>query len=212
MTVHAPRSGTAMVICGSLVRPVEQICRERGWNVDFHGLPAAYHLHPERLLAAIEDKLTELQGRYERTLVVYGDCGTAGGLDHLLARFGAEHPAGLHCYEMLAGRRFHQIMQERPGTYFVTPWMVRHFEGVILRDLGLDRHPELTSDYFGNYTDLAYLREAPDPDLDRRAAEIAKLLGLRLEIYTTGLNELGRRLATVVEREPERSQPWNCRN
>lgn len=189
----------ALLVCGSLVRQVQEIARGRGWKADLYALPAVHHLYPDRLVDEIERKLVELDGRYEKTVVVYGDCGTGGKLDAVLRRFSAVRPQGLHCYEMLAGEDFSQTTQARPGTYFLTPWMVRNFERRILASLGLDSHPELMPAYFGNYTDLVYLRQYQDVELDRRAAEIAKLLGLRLEIKDTGLTELARRLAAVVE-------------
>ena len=196
---------TAMLVCGALIRPVREIVRQRGWEVDVYALPAVHHLDPDRLAHEVDLKLVELDGKYRKTVVVYGDCGTNGRLDAVLARHQAVRPCGLHCYEMLAGETFTRISHERPGSYFLTPWTVRNFRRAVLASLGLDAHPELIPAYFGNYTHVVYLRQHQDSDLDQSAAEIATLLGLQLEIEDTGLGELTRRLAAVVEPEQERS-------
>jgi len=204
---RAHLGGTALVVCGALVRPVQEIVRTREWEVDVYALPAEHHLSPGRLAAAVDAKLTELDGLYDRMVVVYGDCGTGGRLDDVLARHGAVRPVGLHCYELLGGDEFSRISRERPGTYFLTSWMVRTFRRTILPSLGLDVDPDLIPAYFGNYTHVVYLRQYPDADLDRRAAEIADLLGLSLEIVDADGSELAQRLANVLGRGGTSEEP-----
>ena len=200
-------SGIALLVCGSLVRQVQAIVRERGWQVRVYALPGTLHLHPDRLVEAVEEKLAELEATYERVVVVYGDCGTGGRLDEVIGRFAATRPVGLHCYEMLAGSDFARIMEAETGTYFLTPWLIRNWERTVLRSMGLDKHPDLVPAYFGNYKQLVYLRQYEDAELDRRAAGIAEFLGLRLEIRQTGLAELGRRIADALESERRDASP-----
>lgn len=193
-------SRTALVICGALGREVRDVADRRGWDVEVHGVPALHHLDPRLIVTAVERWLAELAPRCERVVVVYGDCGTAGALDAVLARYGAVRVAGPHCYEMLAGEaEFARIAEERPGTFFLTDWLVRSFARAVVRPLGLDRHPELLPVYFGHYTDVLYLSQFPSPRLDARAAEIAADLGLPLEVRRAGLGELEARLAALVE-------------
>ncbi len=189
----------ALVVCGALVEDVRSLVRSRAWDADVYGVSPLHHLRPERIVDAVAERLERLNGSYERVVVVYGDCGTAGRLDTVLRRYGATRPAGPHCYELLAGERFAEITRARPGTFFLTPWLIRNFERTVVRPLGLDEHPELVSSYFRHFTDVVYLRRAPDPALDRRADEIARFLGLRLEVTDSGLGELERRLAELVE-------------
>jgi hypothetical protein len=101
---------------------------------------------------------------------------------------------------MLAGEDlFHQVSEERPGTFFLTDWLVRNFDRAVVRGLGLDRDPELKPMLFGNYEGLMFLRQVPNPRLAAKAQEIAKYLGLPLEIVDVGLGELEDRLAELVE-------------
>ena len=191
---------TALVICGALGAEVKEIADRRGWDVEIHGLSAYLHLYPDRIVAELERKVRELRPRFEKLVVVYGDCGTAGRLDPVIAELGVARVRGPHCYEMFAGEElFERITDERPGTFFLTDWLVRNFERAVVRGLGLDRYPDLKSMLFGNYEALLYLRQAPNTRLAEKAGQIAIYLDLPLEIRDVGLGELETRLAELVE-------------
>jgi hypothetical protein len=193
-------SATAFVICGALGAEVKDIVDRRGWDVDIYGLSAMLHLYPARIVEELGEKLRALRPRYERMVVVYGDCGTNGRLAAVLEEVGASQVKGPHCYEMFAGRDlFHQVADDKPGTFFLTDWLVRNFDRAVVRGLGLDRDPELKPMLFGNYEALLFLRQVPDPRLAKRAHEIAEYLELPLEVVDVGLGELEDRLAELVE-------------
>lgn len=190
----------ALVICGALGREVKDIVDRRGWDVDIHGLSAMLHLYPDRIVSELRDKLAQLRPRYDRIVVVYGDCGTAGRLDPILDAAGAARVPGPHCYEMFAGDElFEQVASERPATFFLTDWLVRNFERAVVRGLGLDRYPDLKAMLFANYEALLYLRQVPNPKLAEKAEQIAMYLDLPLEIREVGMGELESRLAELVE-------------
>jgi hypothetical protein len=191
---------TALVICGALGREVKEIADRRGWDVDVYGLSALLHLYPAQIVEKLGAKLRALRPRYDRLVVVYGDCGTAGRLEPVLKETGAVQISGPHCYEMLAGReRFQRVAEEHPGTFFLTDWLVRNFDRAVIRGLGLDRCPDLREMLFGNYEAVLYLRQLPNQSLAIRAGEIAAYLQLPLEIADVGLGELEVRLAELVE-------------
>ncbi len=191
---------TAFVICGALGKEVKEIVDRRGWDVDIYGVSALLHLYPNRIVEELREKLHALRPRYEHLVVVYGDCGMTGRLEPLLDEVGAARVRGPHCYEMLAGADlFERVSEERPGTFFLTDWLVRNFERAVVRGLGLDRHPDLKPMLFGNYEAVLYLRQVPNPRLAAEAAGIAEYLGLPLEINDVGLGELESRLAELVE-------------
>jgi len=190
---------TALLICGALGKEVKAIVDGHGWEVDVYGVPAMHHFYPRKIVEAVERRLAELAPRYGQVVVVYGDCGTAGALDPILARYGAVQLRGPHCYEMFAGADFDRIVDERPATFFLTDWLVRNFERAVVRGLGIDRYPELKAEYFRNYTDLLYLAQFPDERLVENAREIADYLGLPLEVSQTGLGALETRLAELIE-------------
>ncbi len=192
-------TGTALLICGALGKEIKQIVDQHGWNVDVYGVPAMHHFYPRKIVESVEQRLADLSRRYQRVVVVYGDCGTAGALDPILERYEAVRVAGPHCYEMFAGADFDRIAQERPATFFLTDWLVRNFERAVVRGLGLDRYPELKAIYFHNYRDLLYLAQLPDEQLRAKAGEIAVYLGLPLEVRQVGFGELETRLARLVE-------------
>jgi len=201
-------SSTALIICGALGREVKEIVDRRKWDVDVYGVSALLHLYPSRIVDELREKLHALRPRYEKLVVVYGDCGTTGKLEPLLEEVGALRLRGPHCYEMYAGEeQFREITDQRPGTFFLTDWLVRNFDRAVVRGLGLDRDPELKPMLFGNYEAVLYLRQVPNPRLAARAAAIADYLGLPLEIKEVGLGELEDRLAALVECAATPSRP-----
>ena len=190
---------TAFILCGALAREVMAIIDRHGWEVDLVGVPAIDHMHPERIAPDVEKRFQELRAEYDRIFVLFGDCGSRGALDQLLERYGLERIDGPHCYEMYAGQGFHDLMDEEPGTFFLTDFLVRGFRGTILKGLGLDRFPELRDDYFGNYRRLVYLVQKEDPELAEKARHISQELGLTLEIRYTGYGLLEQRLVAKME-------------
>jgi len=194
------RKPLALLACGALAREVREIISRQGWDADLFTAPALNHLSPKRIVASVDEKLAGLTTAYERVVVVYGDCGTGGVLDRVLARHGAVRPVGPHCYEMYGHPDVLEVMRARPGTFFLTDWLVRNWERAAVEGLGIDRYPNLKGVYFDHCTDVLYLRQSPRPHLEAKAREIADFLGLPLEIRDVGLGDLERRLSELVDR------------
>lgn len=190
---------TAFIMCGALAREVMAIIDRYGWDVDLVGVPAIDHMYPERIAPDVDKRFQELRQQYDRIFVLFGDCGSRGALDQLLERYDLERIDGPHCYEMYAGQGFHNLMEEEPGTFFLTDFLVRGFRGTILKGLGLDRYPELRDDYFRNYQRLVYLVQKEDPELLEKADRIAQELSLPLEIRYTGYGLLEQRLVAMMD-------------
>jgi hypothetical protein len=182
------RSQVAVLACGALAEDVVEVVRRLALPVDVHGVSAFDHLDPTRLVDDVDERLDQLSQRYQRVVVVYGDCGTGGRLDEVIARHPAVRPAGVHCYEWFAGNDFTRIVAEQPGTYFLTDWLVRNWQVAVLHGLGLDRYPWLKDTYFRHLTHLLYLQQRPG--LEEEAEAIAHYLGLPLEIRRTGTDPL----------------------
>ena len=194
---------TAFILCGALAREVLDIIARHGWAVDVFGIPAIVHMRPERIAPEVERKLRAIRADYDRVLVVFGDCGSRGVLDALLATEGLERLDGPHCYEMYGGALFDALMNEEPGTFFLTDFLVRGFRGTIWHGLGLDRYPQLIDDYFANYRRLVYMTQSRQPELLTKAESIAATLRLPLEVRHTGYGQLETRLAAWMERSAQ---------
>jgi hypothetical protein len=187
--VAAPR--TLVIGCGALARELADLTRPFP-NLDVALLPALLHNRPDGIPGAVRDRIRDARGSYERILVAYADCGTGGLLDRVVDEERVERLPGAHCYEVYAGREaFAGLQDEEPGTFYLTDFLVRAFEALVIRGLGLDRHPELLPIYFGNYRRLVYLAQGDDPALVRRAQAAAERLGLAFEHHRTGHGELG---------------------
>lgn len=190
---------TAFIMCGALAREVMDIVDKHDWEVDIAGVPALDHMHPERIAPDVEKRFRELRDQYDRIFVLFGDCGSRGAVDKLIARYDLQRIAGPHCYEMYGGGQFQELMDEEPGTFFLTDFLVRGFKGLVIKGLGLDRFPQLKEDYFRNYERIVYLVQKHDPELIQRAHKISDYMELPLEIRHTGYGLLEERLVAMMD-------------
>jgi hypothetical protein len=191
---------TALVIaCGALAREIVALRDANGWlHLDVQCLPAELHNTPQRITAAVREKIHANRDRYTTILVAYGDCGTGGELDRMLEQEGVERIPGAHCYELFAGAKaFANLADDEPGTFYLTDFLLRHFDRLVIRGLGLDRHPELSGQYFGNYRRLVYLAQLPSPARIDDARSAAERLGLAFDWRDTGYGDLERSLHAV---------------
>ena len=190
---------TLVIACGALALELQELRKLNGlhtWELRY--LPAHLHNSPEQIPRRVGELLQRWRHEFERVLVAYADCGTGGRLDQVLRIHGAERLPGAHCYEVLAGAtRFAEIAQEEPGTFYLTDFLVRNFEPLVIAGLGLDRHPELLPAYFGNYRRVVYLSQSGDPALIAAARGHAERLGLAFCRHPTGLAPLARALAGI---------------
>jgi Protein of unknown function (DUF1638) len=191
-----------VIACGAIAREVLAVIRLNSWsNVTLRCLPGKLHNTPQRIAERVDAKLREAaaEGGWDRVFVAYGDCGTGGALDRVLAAHRVERLPGDHCYAFFAGvDRWLALHEAEPRTFYLTDFLCRHFERLVVKGLGLDEHPELLPAYFGNYRRLVYLAQREDPALARRAGEAAAYLGLELEVIPTGLGDLRPALERAV--------------
>jgi hypothetical protein len=146
---------TGFIICGALGREVLDIIQKYEWDAEVLGVSAMDHMFPERIAPDVQQRIERYREQYERLIVVFGDCGSRGALDQVLQRYNdIERIAGPHCYEMYGGKLFHELMEEEPGTFFLTDFLVRGFRGAVMKGLGLARFPQLQEDYFRHYANL----------------------------------------------------------
>ena len=193
-----------VIACGALAREIAALRKANGWSsLDVVCLPPELHNRPERIAGAVREKIRQHRKDYDGIFVAYGDCGTGGALDAVLAEEGVERIPGAHCYEFFAQpAAFAALAEAEPGTFYLTDFLLRHFDRLVIRALGIDRHPELQQVYFGNYRRLVYLAQAPKPDAEAAARKVAERLGLELVVRQTGYGALGSSLAGFAGR------PW----
>ena len=192
------RGQVLLLACGALAREIVHLIERNRWTAfDLQCLPAKWHNTPAKIVPAIRAKLQEARGHYRTIFVLYGDCGTGGQLDALLAEEGVERIAGPHCYAFFSGNaEFERQADDDVTSFFLTDYLARHFDRLIWTGLGLDRHPDLLPLYFGNYTKIVYLAQTRDEDLAKKAMAAAEKLGLAYEYRFTGYGELETDLAT----------------
>ena len=193
------RRGILIIACGALAREIHALRQANGWAFDVKCLAPELHNRPERIAGAVRGEIRAHREEYRTIFVAYAECGTMGQLDQVLAEEGVERLPGAHCYEFFAGAQtFAALADAEPGTFYLTDFLTRHFERLVIGGLGIDRHPELAETYFRNYRKVVYLSQAHSGELIERAQQIASRLGLSFEHRFTGYGQLGTRLATLA--------------
>lgn len=179
-----------VITCGALARELVLLVEQNGWqHLKIQCLPAELHNTPQKIPAAVVAAVERYRNDYRHIFVAYADCGTGGQLDKALAPYGIERLPGAHCYEFFTGAgTFAAFCDAEPGTFYLTDFLVRHFERLVIKGLGLDRHPELKDEYFRNYTRVIYLAQSRSAGLSQLARQHANYLGLPYVEHFTGLD------------------------
>lgn len=187
----------AVIACGAIAKELLAVFGANGrQDIKLYCLPAHLHNHPQQIPPAVRDKIETIQGKYREVFVAYGDCGTGGVLDKTLERYAISRLPGAHCYEFFAGSHvFREMAEEEPGTYFLTDFLVTHFERLVIKGLGLDKYPQLHSSYFGNYKRLVYISQSGLPELQDKAKEYAAYIGVDYQYCDVGLAPLEQSLS-----------------
>jgi hypothetical protein len=195
--------GLLIIACGALAHEITALKRANAWDtIDVRCLPADLHNRPERIPAAVRALIQSSRGHYRSIFVAYADCGTGGLLDAMLAEERVERIPGAHCYEFFAtAPLFAELAEAEIGTFYLTDFLLRHFERLVIRGLGLDRHPELFPTYFGHYKKLVYLAQKPGEASVDAAHAIAERMGLAFETRATGYGTLETALKAAAARD-----------
>ncbi len=185
------RAPVLLIGCGALAREIKWAIEKNGWrHMELTCLPADLHNRPQHIPDAIRTKIraAKATGKYSDIFAVYGDCGTGGLLDKVLDEEGVARIGGAHCYEFYAGSNvFEAMTEEELGSLYLTDYLVRFFDRLIIKGLGLDRFPHLRDDYFGHYKRVVYLSQKADDGLIKQAKAAARQLDLEFVHRPTGI-------------------------
>ncbi|MGD0053953.1 MAG: DUF1638 domain-containing protein [Acidimicrobiales bacterium] len=191
---------TTIIACGALGPSIREIVERRRWPVQVQLLSSLLHNRPREIAPRVEEMAQRLLDEGHQVVLAYADCGTYGALDDVCERLHLGRLAGLHCYDVFAGAsRVATLFADEPGTYILTDFLVRSFRSSVIAELGLDRHPELWSDYFAHYRRVVWLAQARDGELEREAREVAAMFNLPLEVLDVATGSLEVELERLLD-------------
>ena len=181
-----------VIACGALAHEIVWLQRLNNWNqIELQCLDAELHNRPKLIPQKLRDKIKENLGQYQSIFVAYADCGTGGEIDRVLEEENIERLPGAHCYSFYATEeRFAELAEQELGTFYLTDFLVEHFDRIMVKGLKLDRHPELRDQYFAHYTRVIYLSQRQDTELEAKAKVAAEFLGLEFRHLHTGYGDL----------------------
>lgn len=196
--MHKP---VLVIACGALAREITQLKHSHGWeHLHLQCIDARLHNRPALIPERVREQIRKHRDTYDQIFVAYADCGTGGILDRVLEEEGVERLPGAHCYQFFAGAdRFAALSDAEPGTFYLTDFLARHFQRMVIQPLKLDEHPQLRDEYFGNYRRLVFLSQTIDEDLLRAARNAAEHLELEFEHVHCGYGELETSLRDQLE-------------
>jgi hypothetical protein len=195
-----------VLACGALVAELRAVLAANGLTdaVDVRYLPANLHNRPEQIVPSLRVLIGEhiVDDPERPVLLGYADCGTGGHIDALVTEMPQlRRLPGAHCYEFVAGAElFADLHDDQPGTFYLTDFLAKHFDALVWQGLGLDRHPELRPMYFGNYTRVVLLSQAPDEALIEAGRQAADRLGLVFEHRHVGLTRFADAVTVSLRR------------
>jgi len=180
-----------VIACGALSQELNYLKKINSWkNITIQCLSAELHNTPKLIPKKVKEKLDLMADDFDKVYLAYADCGTGGLLDSLLKDYNIERLPGAHCYEFFAGKNpFLSLTEEELGTFYLTDFLVKHFNRLVVEGLGMDRYPQLKNEYFKNYKKLTYLAQTDSKELKNKAKQYADFLNLEYNYYYTGLNQ-----------------------
>jgi Protein of unknown function (DUF1638) len=204
----AAHSKTVLITCGALAREVVALIRLNGWqHLIVKCLPPDLHNRPGKIPETVRQQVQQAKSDGHQVVVLYADCGTGGLLDVVCEEENVERIQGPHCNAFYSGvDTFQAIHEEQMDCFFLTDFLARHFERLVWKGLGLDRHPGLVDTYFRHYSRLIYLAQIEDASLVARAKEAAERLGLEYEYRFTGYGDLGSFMQKIAGNQTDQTQ------
>lgn len=188
-----------VVACGAIATHIGAIQERFGLDLTIYPLPPLLHNSPGKIAGEVDSLLKEIEGKHEKCVVAYADCGTYGALDKVIKVHKVSRLGGNHCYDVFAGEKeITKIMEDTPGTYFLTDFLVKSFHRSVIVELGLDKRPELRDDYFRHYRQVLWLAQDPSEELEELARSAAALIGLPLVISIVGEDGLTKQILDLV--------------
>lgn len=196
----AQSSPILIIACGALAQEIVKLQTLNGWNhLHLKCLDAELHNRPHLIAGKLREKIAQHRNEYNNIFVAYADCGSGGEIDRVLEDENIERLPGAHCYSFFAGeQRFKEISEQELGSFYLTDFLAKHFERLVIKGLKLDQHPELRDQYFGNYTRVVYLSQEDNPSVRSLAKNAALFLGLDFEHEHCGYGDLQTGLESQV--------------
>jgi hypothetical protein len=189
-----------VIACGALAHEIVWLQKLNQWSqIDLQCLDAELHNRPKLIPQKLRGKIKQNRDHYQSIFVAYADCGTGGEIDRVLQEENIERLPGAHCYSVYATEeRFSQLAKQELGTFYLTDFLVEHFDRIMIKGLKLDRHPELRDQYFANYTRVVYLSQRQDSELVAKAKIASEFLGLGFRHLHTGYGDLNNSLQQQI--------------
>ena len=102
---------------------------------------------------------------------------------------------------------FAALAEEEPARFYLTDFLVRHFDALVIQGLGSTASRNCCDDYFGNYRRLVHLAQFDDPDLAAQGEGRGRAPGSGLRAPLHRLWGISERASLAMRRHQARRSP-----
>lgn len=167
-----------IIACSALKNPLKKMLQKLDYKATVRYLEAGLHLSPQLLKEELTHAIELACGEGAEVKIVYGNC--CPEIDEVCHHYRARRTNVENCYQLYLGDRYLNLIQEEPGTYFLDPFLANNFKDLVIKPLGMDRHPKLKSMFFNHYKRLIYI-DVEGTGLTFEAKFVAEYLALPIE-------------------------------
>lgn len=185
-----------IIACGVFKPFLDTLELKRYPQVRLTFLPSNLHLFPNELKNLLRKEIISVQKTGKNLICLYGNC--FPDMESFCRDQNVTKVPGDLCYEMLLGKEvFRKIMDETAGTYFIEKELILNFDEYCVDPLDL-KDSEMRKLYFKNYKRIIYLRQPADPDLSKKAVDLAGFLELLPEVRDADYSHLEKELMELI--------------
>ncbi len=187
-----------VVCCRVLESEIRALTRRAPETFRIEIMEWGLHTKPDRLLAAVSDRIRSIEADVDAIVLGYGRCQAMDRLpDFSVPVF---RPPGEDCIGVLLGQqRYEDELMKEAGTWFLTPGWTELGMAFVFEELQLERMAERGIDpltaarrMLENYTRALFIDPGigPTDALRPKALEIAEAFNLRLETTEGSVSRL----------------------
>lgn len=186
---------TCIIACSTFELQLQDALDKMNLRIPVKYLEAGLHLRPNLLQEKLRQEVRRAFSNGADTKIVFGCC--CPEIDRICNQYGGRRIDAENCYQLFLGKRYFKLLGDAPGTYFLDRFLAGRFEELVVKELGIDRHPKLKSLLFRNYTRIVYV-DTSGEGLTTDACEVAEYLDLPIEVATGDPNRLATALGKIM--------------
>ena len=197
-----------VIACGIMKLELDKLLKKMPVMAEIIYLEVGLHCYPEKLKAAIKEKIVSIKDKVDVIFLGYGHCQSLKGIEDEF-EIPIVMPQMEGCIQILiTPQKYASAIREEAGTWFMTPGWVEAGAEMVIKELRADRVTKYGKDpleiarrLFVHYKRGLFIDTGvgKDEHFKGKAAEFCKTFNLKLEETTGTLSVLEQHLKKAQE-------------